>query len=82
MMKVSGLTLICAFRYALGKQDYVVNQVVNDILANWDEISLITKNQFVEEIQIYQKNYGGHNEYDMQWQQIIDKTKKLLIDKL
>ena len=74
-MKVSGLALICAFRYALGKQDYVVKQVVNDILANWDEISLITKNQFVEEIQIYQKNYGGHNEYDMQWQQIIDKTK-------
>ena len=37
-MKVSGLTLICAFRYALGKTNYVVKQIVDDILANWDDI--------------------------------------------
>lgn len=69
-MEVSGLTLICAFRYALGRKSFVVEQIVNDILANWDKIS--SKSQFLEDIQIYMKLYGKNDDYDMQWQRILD----------
>lgn len=69
-MEVSGLALVCAFRYALGRKSFVVEQIVNDILANWDKIS--SKSQFVEDIQIYMKLYGKNDDYDMQWQRILD----------
>ena len=74
-MKVSEITLSCAFRYALGSMTYVVSEVVEDILTNWDKISDGTKERFVKEITEHRAKFGqcGMDMDDQQWQKIIDK---------
>ena len=57
-MKVSEITLSCAFRYALGSMTYVVSEVVDDILTNWDGISDKAKELFVKEIKECREKFG------------------------
>ncbi len=73
-MKVSELTLGCAFRYALGRMTYIVGEVVENIIRNWSEIHPSTKERFVKEILEYRKDHGkiGMDMDDKEWQKIID----------
>ena len=43
--------LLSAFRYALGRQTYIVNFIVKNILNNWNDISDKLKNLMKREIQ-------------------------------
>lgn len=74
-MKVTEITLSCAFRYALGSMTYVVSDVVEDILDNWNIINRSTKLRFVKEIREYRKIHGfcGMEMDDTQWQKVVDK---------
>jgi hypothetical protein len=73
-MIVNEITLGCAFRYALGRMTYVVQDVVSDIISNWDNIHENTKERFVKEIEEYRKQWEkcGHDCDDREWQKIID----------
>ena len=66
------LILICAFRYALGRQSYIVGCVVDDIISNWQKLSDHTKKLIRSEIKdaIQQKSIGM--EMDLkEWERIL-----------
>ena len=69
------LVLICAFRYALGRRTYVSHSLVEEILANWDELPDHDKQLFKREIEEERRVNGkcGMEMDDQQWQRIIDK---------
>lgn len=73
-IKISELTLMGSFRYALGRRSYVVAEVVEDILQNWDVLSEKAKNKMHEEIReaIKNDNFGDHIDFE-QWTMILHK---------
>lgn len=44
------LLLFCSFRYALGRQTFVVNPVANLIVNHKDELTAASKNAIIEDI--------------------------------
>lgn len=42
--------LICAFLYALGRRTYVVSEIVNEIVLNWNQLSKKSKDLIAKEI--------------------------------
>ena len=70
-IKVSELTLFSSFRYALGRQTYIVSEVVEHILANWKVLSQNTKEKIKEEIaEAIKNNSIGHDIDKQQWLKI------------
>jgi hypothetical protein len=70
-IKISELTLLTSFRYALGRQTYIVSEVVENILANWKILSLNAKDKMKEEIKEAIKNNNIGHEIDReQWNKI------------
>lgn len=65
--------LICAFRYALGRMTYVVDNVVNAIIDNWKELPIHTQTLIKNEIIQYRLEYGlcGMEMDDKNWQRIM-----------
>lgn len=75
-IKVSELTLVASFRYALGRQTYIVSEVVENIMANWQILSQNTKDKIKEEIEEASKNNSiGHEMDKEQWNKIIELPK-------
>ena len=73
-IKVTELTLLSSFRYALGRQTYIVPEVVENILANWQILSQNTKEKIKEEIaEAIKNNSIGHDIDKQQWLKIIKK---------
>ena len=73
-LEVSELTLVASFRYALGRQTYIVPEVVENILKNWAFLSLKFKTKIKEEIQEAIKNNHAGSDIDIeQWNMILEK---------
>ncbi len=73
-MRVSELTLIASFRYALGRKTYIVAEVVENILKNWDMLSSKAKNKIQEEIKEAIKDDNAGSQIDIeQWNMILNK---------
>lgn len=75
-IKVSELTLLASFRYALGRQTYIVSEVVENILANRQILSQNTKDKMKAEIEeAIENNSIGHDIDKEQWHKIIELLK-------
>ena len=67
------ILLFCAFRYALGRQTYVVSTVADIIKANWDHMPQSRRNLFRKEIEeAIEKGYAGSINVDVpEWLSIL-----------
>lgn len=67
------ILLFCAFRYALGRQTYVVGTVADIIKANWDHMSQGRRDMFRKEIEeAIEKGYAGSVNIDVpEWLSVI-----------
>ena len=67
------ILLFCAFRYALGRQTYVVSTVADIIKANWDHMPQSRRNLFRKEIEeAIEKGYAGSVNIDVpEWLSIL-----------
>ncbi len=67
------ILLFCAFRYALGRQTYVVSAIADIIKANWDHMSQGRRDMFRREIQeAIEKGYAGSVNIDVpEWLSIL-----------
>jgi hypothetical protein len=75
-IKISELTLMASFRYALGRTTYIVSEVVENILKNWDQLSDKIKINMTKEIKDAIDNNNIGNQIDLeQWHKI--STRKL-----
>ena len=61
-----------AFRYALGRMTYAVDEVVEYLIFNWDKMSVETKEQIQKEIReaIKKKNIGMDCD-KLNWERIL-----------
>ena len=76
-LEVSELTLVASFRYALGRETYIVPEVVENILKNWILLSSKFKTKIKEEIQEAIKNNSAGSNIDIeQWNMILEKDKR------
>ncbi len=72
-LKVTELTLVASFRYALGRRTYIVSEVVDDILINWDKLSSKFKDTIIKEISEAIENNNAGDQTDIQdWNKILD----------
>jgi hypothetical protein len=67
------ILLFCAFRYALGRQTYVVSTIADIIRANWDHMPQSRRNMFRKEIEeAIEKGYAGSVNIDVpEWLSVI-----------
>ncbi len=67
------ILLFCAFRYALGRQTYVVSAIADIIRANWDHMPQSRRNLFRKEIEeAIEKGYAGSVNIDVpEWLSIL-----------
>ena len=71
-LEVSELTLLASFRYALGRQSYIVSEVVENVLKNWIYLSKKFKAKIKEEIEEAVKNNNAGSYTDVeQWSRIL-----------
>ena len=70
-IKVSELTLVASFRYALGRRSYIVAEVVENILNNWQNLSEKIKTNIKEEIDeaVSSNSFGDQTDLDL-WNKI------------
>jgi len=72
-MNISNDTILAAFRYALGRQTYIVSSVVEDILKNWDNIDNNLKNLIKKEIEeAIEQNRAGMECDIKEWKKILN----------
>ena len=67
------ILLFCAFRYALGRQTYVVGSIAEIIRDNWKNISKPRRAWFKKEIkEAVQMGHAGHELIDVpEWKSIL-----------
>lgn len=67
--------IICAFRYALGRSSYVVNQIVTEIHNNWKYLREADQDLIVREIQAHKEKFGkiGHDIDEREWMTIVER---------
>jgi hypothetical protein len=68
------ILLFCAFRYALGRQTYVVGSICEIMRANWNNMPKSRREMFKKEIrEAIKENRAGHEKIDVpEWQSILD----------
>jgi hypothetical protein len=67
-------SLISAFRYALGKRNYVVGEVVSDLASNAESISSKTRQMMIKEIaEKWQVNALGHQTDTTMWVHLMQQ---------
>ncbi len=72
-IEISELTLVASFRYALGRKTYIVSEIVENILDNWEFLSVKFKTKVKEEIEESIKNSSAGSDIDVkQWKKILD----------
>jgi len=52
MIDFSQEITVCAFRYALGRQTYIVSIVVDHLIENWDKLDMRFKELIHREIKV------------------------------
>lgn len=67
-------SLLSAFRYALGRKTYIVSIVVEDILRNWNNLNVNTRELIADEIREarLENRLGMRMDVD-QWEKILRK---------
>ena len=67
------ILLFCAFRYALGRQTYVVGTIADIIKANWDHMPQSRRNMFRKEIEeAIENGHAGSVNIDVpEWLSIL-----------
>ncbi len=66
------VTLMCAFRYALGRMTYAVSCVSNHLIENWDNFKPSEQEVIVREIKEAIKNNNIGMDCDKrQWERIL-----------
>lgn len=67
------ILLFCAFRYALGRQTYVVGTIADIIKANWKHMPQSRRDMFRKEIEeAIEKGYAGSVNIDVpEWLSIL-----------
>ena len=74
--------LFMAFRYALGRATYVVGEVVNTIIANWDSISPSLKYLIQKETQTaLDKKQAGWEMDEKQWRRVLELKPPIVMEK-
>jgi len=74
MMWVDESILFYAFRYALGRKTYAVQDVVENILNNWDNITTHTKTFMKKEIEeAIHEDRAGMSIDIVSWEKILIK---------
>ena len=70
------ILLFCAFRYALGRQTYVVGTIADIIKANWDHMPQSRRDMFRKEIEeAIEKGHAGSVNIDVPcWLSILHMT--------
>lgn len=72
-MKLNADILFCAFRYALGRKTYAVNDVSDCIIQNWDELPGIIQNAIKKEIRTaIIEDKAGMKQDIKAWLRILD----------
>jgi len=66
------ITLVCAFRYALGRKTYVTHAVSNEIIKNWSKITSKTRDKIKNTIKISIDNHKAGSVEDINnWERIL-----------
>lgn len=67
------ITLLCAFRYSLGRMTYVVSSVINQIIKNWNGLKDSEKSLIKKEInEAITQGHAGMNMDINQWRRILE----------
>lgn len=68
------IMLFCAFRYALGRQTYVVGAIADIIKANWEHMSPSRRSFYHKEIkEAVDKGWAGSELIDVpEWKSILE----------
>lgn len=71
-------TLLCAFRYAIGRQSYVVGNVIRDLSENAELLSSNTRQMMIQEINRRWKiNELGHEQDRRQWVNLLKRFEEV-----
>lgn len=71
-------TLLCAFRYALGKRNLVVGNIVRDLSEAAESLSSDTRQTMIKEInQKWQVNALGHENDRRQWVNLLKQLNEV-----
>jgi len=63
------ITIVCAFRYALGRQTYVVSSVANEVKRLAQQISIKSRHLIIREIkEAVDAGHAGHQMDVDEWQ--------------
>jgi len=78
------IVLGCAFRYAIGRQTYVVSSVCEELQRHYPILNKSFKERIVKEINEHYKQYGslGHEIDEIEWRNIqflFDETNRVKI---
>lgn len=72
------LILVSALRYALGRQTYIVEVVVNYIIGELPKLSQHCKNVMIRDIE-EQERFGYGGECDKRdWMRLLDKLREVV----
>lgn len=70
--------IVSGFRYALGKRNYVVGEIVSDIASNAEKLSSKTRNLFIKEIsEKWHNNALGHQCDTTQWVHLMQQLEAI-----
>lgn len=69
--------VICAFRYALGRQTYMVSLVADWLKEHWGQIDSIGKELIIKETEeALQKGWAGSKMDEDTWRMFLEKVKE------
>jgi len=67
------MILFCAFRYALGRQTYIVSLIVDEIVERWNELEERDQEQYKKEInEAIEMSRAGADMDEKQWKRILE----------
>jgi hypothetical protein len=73
MIKVENITLICAFRYALGRRTYIVGIITDELKRNWKNLTEVQQILIQREIKdAIEEEYIGDKCDQQEWQTILN----------
>jgi len=65
--------MLCAFRYALGRQSYIVGTVADHLRENWDDINPAWQKLIIEEIKDAINRGMAGMQMDVEtWQMLVE----------
>ena len=72
-MNKDDMILFCAFRYALGRQTYIVSLIADEIVERWNTLDSRDHEQYKKEInEAIEASRAGADMDIKQWQRVLD----------